>query len=1013
MALQWQNVPVDFGDGVDTQTDPKAVLATKLLQAQNVVFTSPGVLKTRNGHALNLNWGGGAGRRLIKHGTRLLGLTDTDHLTVDPALDYHGVGTCGIAGILRQAVMRDATIRVLECDSAVSIDGRYIMIGARCFSNTATPLDILVWVIVDSVSGEVIRRLVPYTATDATHPRIAAVDNFFMCYFFASASGLRRFRFNVTTLAIDVGPVVEDGAATGPIDVAPIGGLTSRFALAYFSGANLQLAAVSAANGNFGLTTVAATGGTDPVAVMATNGEAFYVAWRGGGNLRVRGYSWNGSAFTSLFAATDAAVPWTAGQIPNLVRESSTSALLLWNDLPAFGRYFVTGRTVSNAGALGTAFIRYQRLMISKPWADINGTKRVLIANPEGGGHPYDSTQGTAFVMNLEQGITLGSRAIQIDGIIARSLVVPEVSFGVVPSVPQLTSGKHVAALITRQRGLLVTTGVVTTEQSGVDLVTFDMAAKTRYCTAELGGLTYIAGGQLRCFDGLFCFEAGFAVFPQVPSLAAAAGGSVDVGTHQFVAVYEYTDAQGNVHRSAPSFAGSITIGAGNQTVNATISKLSISNRDAEDPVYTPPAVRLMLYGTPVNSPIFYRLDTPADAPANSIFNDTPSAFPAVTMADATMITLPQLYTAGGVLANYPPPSCHVVAVHQDRLFVISSEDGTIWYSKQYTVGEAPGFNDALQFRVPSSLIPTALASLDDKLIVFTATGPFVVTGSWPTDTGQGLNISIDRIPSDVGATDWRSVLVTGAGVFFGSAKGIMLLTRALEVVYVGKDVESWTSTYSDIVAAYQPASKNEARFVVDDASKSPRSQELVLNHRNKTQASPFGTWSTFDYVGAGWSNTGFISAIVVNGTAYKFVAGGGNLVAESSSSFDDSGAWITVIVETANIWPFGRLGFMRCRTASFRGTYKGQHNLKIDLAYNGDDAFTESTTFADATLAALAREQVSHHLTLQKCSGVRLKLTTLVVSLGNEGLTLSGIVLEVAQKRGSFDRTMPPEARQ
>jgi hypothetical protein len=430
--------------------------------------------------------------------------------------------------------------------------------------------------------------------------------------------------------------------------------------------------------------------------------------------------------------------------------------------------------------------------------------------------------------------------------------------------------------------------------------------------------------------------------------------------------------------------------------------------------------VRVVLYGTAASGPNFFRLFALPQNPANSLTADYVT-FSAFNLADASFATNPTLYTTGGALSNYPPPSTLVVCSHANRLFIISAEDGSIWYSKEYVSGEAPGFNDAFQFSVPSAFAPTALASLDDKLFVFTANAIFMVTGSWPTDTGQGLNIAIDRVPSDVGAIDWRSVVVGPDGIYFGSGKGIMLLTRALEVVYVGKDVERWNS-YAEITAAFVNPSASEVRFLLNDASQSPRHQELVLNIRNRTQASPHGTWSTFDYSSTAWAGTDMVSAVAFPSLGPGYSSGilkalPSNVLSEGISHADTNLAggstWITVIVETATIWPFGRQGFMRCRTATFRGTYKSQHDLRIDLAYNGDAAFAETTTFVDATLAALAREQVSHHLVQQKCSGVRLKLTSAQDGATGEALTLSGIVLEVAQKRGSFDRTMPPEARQ
>jgi hypothetical protein len=54
MALQKQQVPVSFSGGIDTKTDDKQVLATKLLELENGIFTKKGKIQKRHGYDLLL-----------------------------------------------------------------------------------------------------------------------------------------------------------------------------------------------------------------------------------------------------------------------------------------------------------------------------------------------------------------------------------------------------------------------------------------------------------------------------------------------------------------------------------------------------------------------------------------------------------------------------------------------------------------------------------------------------------------------------------------------------------------------------------------------------------------------------------------------------------------------------------------------------------------------------------------------------------------------------------------------
>jgi hypothetical protein len=71
----------------------------------------------------------------------------------------------------------------------------------------------------------------------------------------------------------------------------------------------------------------------------------------------------------------------------------------------------------------------------------------------------------------------------------------------------------------------------------------------------------------------------------------------------------------------------------------------------------------------------------------------------------------------------------------------------------------------------------TALKAMDDKLIIFKENAIFYLSGDGPNNLGQqDTFIEPQLISSDIGCSVKNSVVLTPAGIFFKSHKGIHLL---------------------------------------------------------------------------------------------------------------------------------------------------------------------------------------------------------------------------------------------
>ena len=125
----------------------------------------------------------------------------------------------------------------------------------------------------------------------------------------------------------------------------------------------------------------------------------------------------------------------------------------------------------------------------------------------------------------------------------------------------------------------------------------------------EFNNSLLVGGGFLKAYDGVACRENGFFRSPQIAKVTVGAGsvfgiaGKIDDGTYQYIAIYEFVDAAGNLHRSAPSDPISVTYSSGgsNQLSTILIYSYNHSLRFYED-------VRIALYRTTKTQSTYYRI---------------------------------------------------------------------------------------------------------------------------------------------------------------------------------------------------------------------------------------------------------------------------------------------------------------------------------------------------------------------------------------------------------------------
>ena len=470
----------------------------------------------------------------------------------------------------------------------------------------------------------------------------------------------------------------------------------------------------------------------------------------------------------------------------------------------------------------------------------------------------------------------------------------------------------------------------------GVNSTILDFSNEIVNQTEELAENLHFSGGQLKAYDGNVLIEQNFNYPPAKLNVAkGTAGGdntfarpsTVD-DVYQYRAIFTFTDAQGNIHRSGLSDIGSFTYETTSTDATLDHSLIHIPSL----PLTQKENVYIELYRTTANGTVFHKLNADSSDSTSQTFtpiNNQPTADWVLykdKTKDTSLVNNETLYTTGGVLENTSPPSCSIVSSFKNRLFIAGLENKLeLRFSKFVSPKTGVEMNDTLSILVSQvGGDITALKAMDDKLIIFKKNAIFYLAGDGPNNLGeQDTFIEPQLISSDVGCAVKNSVVLTPFGIFFKTGKGIYLLSRALGLEYVGADVEDFndlTITKGDIYPK-----DNEVRFLTSEG------QALVYNYYRKF-------WGLY-------GNHRGDSSVVI-GSDYYYVHKDGNgsrVFKQNPEKYDDAGDPVELVLETGWINPFMKQGAMRVYRMLILGDYYSPHKLKVSICYDYKDFFSQS----------------------------------------------------------------------
>lgn len=714
-----------------------------------------------------------------------------------------------------------------------------------------------------------------------------------------------------------------------------------------------------------------------------------FVAWYGSGG-KVRGAVYD-VFMTQLVAPFDIETAANVVALTGYKLPDNTGVRLFYQvSAAATYNHFVRSVTVTNAGAAGTPAVFLKGVgLATKGFAySPDTTERGFV------GVVHDSAlQATFFIVRQDGLVVAKMQYGNAGGILARSL----------PSaVVERSAGVYQFGILTKNPVVAAGNAKFLTFK-GASLATLDFSDLRNFTSVQLGNNAIIVGGAVQGYDSRSAVEQGFHLFPENVALAQSAGGSLTAtGVYSYVVCYEWTDNRGQLHRSSPSDPIQITLSGGNQTVTLTIPTLRITQKRSPRT-----DVNIVVYRTETNGSLYYQASSPTTLTYNNVAVDTVTIVD--TLADATLIGRAPIYTTGDVLENIGAPSASLIEVFGERVFLAGTEDDQIWPSKVVKTAMPVEFAEELAFHVdPIGGRITAIAKLDDKLIIFKESTIFYTAGDGPNNVGGGNPfLTPVVVTGDVGCVDSRSVVRTPAGLIFKSKKGFYLLDRGLSVSYIGSPVEEWND--ESVTAAVLVGDANEVRFT--------------------TAAGPTLAYDYFVGQWSVWSTFGGDDAIVwrQSFTAIKRRTGSTAIVVrEEKGFFLDIDQSYSMQIGLAWAAFAGVQGLQRIYKALLLGDYKSPHKLKISVGYNYQPQFNDEyywdpvsglnidaygdaanygadSYFGGGNGGIVDVYQVRIGVTEQKCQAIQITIED--VSLGGscESFSLSNIGFEYGTKVGGM----------
>lgn len=961
-----QTIGIDFGQGVDTKTDPKQVMSGRFITLENALFTKAKQITKRPGYdsmPLTIFQGGtitnpmavkSFGAELVCAGTATGAATNGKRLfsystTSQSWVDKGKYEPCKV------------TDQVITAD--VTADGTFGAVSGNYLLSTwvghppAGHLGVYYTLMDTSTNTFLVPEtlIVQRTLSDVLTCCVLAPGKFIVFYqsFPGSVLAHKIITISGTTVSVSAEVLTTiPGSGTSSMYAIP----TSFGCGLIWQGADTEIATFDTTGALLHTTVLAAYSATTFNVFLDYDGThfwAFYVNVVGSVlYYQVLDSILNVVLAETMIASVNPTIPFSA------LSTSGTTQTVYCSINGCFNTVSIT-----STGTVGSPVTRISNAApMSAPFT-LNGSTYIAVL--------LNSTlQRTSFLIDLSDyqvvaKFLYGNSALFSTGTHSPSVPLYQISTGVIGGVFNYDAGVNFNL----------------NGSNSIIYVQFDFGDPELYQSVYTAQGLLWNGGIVIDYDGQPATELGFNAFPEITSITPhTTGGSLADGTYEYFVVYRWYDAQGNLHQSAPSVGVQTTISGGAGSGSITLSYTNLGLTAKQSP-------RLpVLVGVFRTDPGGTTPHLVSDSTQNNAEN--PSSTSSFTDTGGVIDSNEILYTSGGVIPNNAPPASIVLVAHNNRVWLVDRENqNTVWYCKSIAPGTGISFSQDLVNQIDQrggKII--ALASMDEKLVMLEQNVPYVMSGDGVNDVGTGSTLSFpQQIPTDVGCSTSRGVVVTPMGVVFKSPKGIYLLDRALNVQYWGMPVEQYNNL--TIMQSLIMPTRNQIRFITLDGV------ALLYDY-------VFNQWSTFtNHMGFGADNW--------NGD-FVYARTDGKIYLENDSKFLDDTLLYAVRGQTAWLKLQSIQGFQRIRRFLMLGDFTSgasfNYGIQVSAAYDYTSTFQPPIVriFSDQTNYGSVL-QYREFLPIQKCEAISFLIEELPTGDPLETINLTNLGFDVALKKGLY----------
>ena len=526
-------------------------------------------------------------------------------------------------------------------------------------------------------------------------------------------------------------------------------------------------------------------------------------------------------------------------------------------------------------------------------------------------------------------------------------------------------------------------------------LFTFD-SNRARRC-ARLGATLYITGGEILQYDGQQLTEVGFHLFPWSFDLTTPGAGNVEIGSYTYKSTLRWQNARGEIDRSTTATLPVVTISTSAKKIRAeSAPPLPVTHKTTN-----PPALEYWRTAKDPTDDAPFFLATSKDPssianPNRYVANDYTDSEQDDFEDDLTdaLLTVREQHDEFGPVVRLAPPPASIIVAGADRLFLagIAGDPDQVWYSRLRSDGEVAAFHGALTIPIPRPGGDiTALAFLNETLIVFRETAIYALAGDGFDNAGGGQNYGPARMLSeDVGAVNAESVAFMPSGLVFKSSKGWYALNRGWSLDYIGASVADYDGETP--LAIHLVETQHQVRILT--------SLRMLV-------------WDYLAQQWGEWTISGGLHACMWSG-AHVYLDTVGPRIQETAYTALTYG----LDVETAWFKPADLQGFSRVRKLQILGEYRSTDltHLRIRIAYNYSAAYVDDRYWPVSPTTVGGPLQLKIGPRRQQVQAIKIRITAIrryvdesLVTINGaptgEAMKLTGLAVEVGLKRGPYPR--------